>query len=134
MAEETVVIKKEDEPVQPTIAESQLQMAVTFGQMTEANRHLMEKIIETSNEVKTMYQMMQEQSQVIQNLRSQTDITSRQTEELKESQTDIISTIKTDSEKEDKETLNITPPMETKIEIEQKPAGMKRSIFQQIFY
>jgi hypothetical protein len=77
--------------------------------------------------------MMAETLAEMRALRSQQDTTSRQTEQLQESQTAIISAVTENSENEDKSVLPVTP-METHIEIDQKPANTKRSLFQKIFF
>ena len=131
---ETTIVTKEETPPPPTVAESQLQMAVTFGQMTEANRQVLNEIQETKFQQSQTSQMLTEALQEIRALRSQTDSTSRQGEQLKESQAAIISAIVENSEKdESKEAIPVTP-METKIEIEQKPANMQKSLLQRIFF
>lgn len=133
MSETTIVTKEEILPP-PTVAESQLQMAVTFGQMTEANRQVLNEIAETKAQFSHTSTMLTEALQEIRALKSQTDITSHRAEQLSESQTAIISAITDNSEKdESKEAIPVTP-METKIEIEQKPANMQKSLFQRIFF
>lgn len=124
---------KETPAPQPTLAESQIQMAAAFGQMTESNRQLMSEVQAEKSERQSLSAMMSEALAEIRTLKSQTDTTSRQTEQLQESQTAIISTIADASENEDKSVLPVTP-METHIEIDQKPVNTKRSLFQKIFF
>ena len=131
---ETTIVTKEEAPPPPTVAESKLQMAVTFGQMTEANRQLMQEISETKQQNQSMGSTLQTALEEIRALRLQTDSTSRQGEQLKESQSAIISAIAENSENEEsKEAIPVTP-METKIEIEQKPVNMQKSLLQRIFF
>ena len=131
---ETTIVTKEETPLPPTVAESQLQMAVTFGQMTEANRQVLNEILETKAQQSQTSMILSEALQEIRALRSQTDSTSRQGEQLKEYHSAIISAIAENSEREEsKEAIPVTP-METKIEIEQKPANLQKSLFQRIFY
>src|SRR4029453_15111057 len=124
---------KETPAPQPTLAESQIQMAAAFGQMTESNRKLMEKVDREKSERQILSAMMSETLAEMRALRSQQDTTSRQTEQLQESQTAIISAAMENSENEDKSVIPVTP-METHIEIDQKPANTKRSLFQKIFF
>ena len=131
---ETTIVTKEETPPQPTVAESQLQMAVTFGQMTEANRQVLNEIAETKVQYSQTSMMLSEALQEIRALRSQTDSTSHRAEQLSESQAAITSAILENSEKEEsKEAIPVTP-METKIEIEQKPANIQKNLFQKIFF
>lgn len=131
---ETTIVTKEETPPPPTVAESQLQMAVTFGQMTEANRQLMQEISETKQQNISMGSMLTEALQEIKQLRLHQDTTSHRVEQLNESQTAITSAIAENSEKEElNEAIPVTP-METKIEIEQKPANLQKSLLQRIFF
>lgn len=131
---ETTIVTKEEIPPPPTVAESQLQMAVTFGQMTEANRQLMQEISETKQQNQSMGSTLQMALEEIRALRLQTDTISRREEQLNESQSAIISAIAENSEKEESNEAIPVTPMETKIEIEQKPANMRKSLFQRIFF
>ena len=131
---DTTIVTKEEIPPPPTVAESQLQMAVTFGQMTEANRQVTDKLNQNEVELRSMGSTLQMALEEIRALRSQTDSTSRQGEQLRESQSAIISAIAENSEKEESNEAIPVTPMETKIEIEQKPANMQKSLLQRIFF
>lgn len=131
---ETTIVTKEETPPPPTVAESQLQMAVTFGQMTEANRQVLNEIAETKAQYSQTSTMLSEALQEIRALRLQTDTTSHRAEQLSESQSAIISAIAENSEKEESNEAIPVTPMETKIEIEQKPANMQKSLLQRIFF
>ena len=131
---ETTIVTTEETPPPPTIAESQLQMAVTFGQMTEANRQVTDKLNQNEVELRSMGSILSEALQEIRALRLQTDSTSRHAEQLSESHSAIISAIVDNSEKEESNEAIPVTPMETKIEIEQKPANMQKSLFQKIFF
>src|SRR4030095_2817265 len=124
---------KETPAPQPPLAESQSEMAAACGQRTESNRQLMEKVDTEKAERQTLSAMMSETLAEMRALRSQQDTTSRQTEKLQESQKAIISAAMENSENEDKSVIPVTP-METHIEIDQKPANTKRSLFQKIFF
>lgn len=133
MADKIEITEAPPQPPPPSVAESQLQMAVTFGQMTEANRQLMNEIAETKAQQSQMSSTMAEALSEIRALRSQTDSTSRHAEQLNESLTDIILTDKTNSEKEDSQVIPVTPPMETHIQIDQKPVN-RPNLLQRIFF
>jgi hypothetical protein len=134
MADETIVVKKEEIPPPPTIAESQLNMAVEFGRMTKANEQLLVEIMETKAQQNQIVELIRNQNETIQLIRSQQDITTHQTEELKESQKDITSILQEDSEKEEEQVLTVTPNTETTVTVEQKPINSERTWFQKLCY
>lgn len=128
-----VEIETENPPAPtPTIAESQLAMAVAFGRMEQSNQNLQAELAADKAERSTTTAMLAEALAEIRALKSQTDTTSRHVEQLSESQTDILLAKTEDSEKEDK-VIEITPPMETRIEIEQKPAK-RPNLLQRLFF
>src|SRR5262245_41337056 len=124
---------KEETPTQPTLPETQTQMAIAFGQMTETNRQLMAEIqadkVERSNLAMTMQAALSE----IQALRSQADSTIRHVEQLNESQSAIMSEVITNSENEDKNVIPVTP-METHVQIDQVPINTKKTFLQRILF
>src|SRR5215471_16751070 len=111
-------------PQQPSLPETNIQMAIAYGQMTETNKRLLEEMQTDRAERNQTTAMLNEALTEIRELRSRQDTTLLQTEQLKESLTDTISTMTEDSEN-DAGVMDVTPLMETKIEtkIEQKPAG-----------
>lgn len=124
----------DEKPPEPTLKEAEVSMAVAFGQMTETNRQLMQEVQSEKSERQSLSAMMAETLAEMRALRSQTDTTSHQTEVLRESQAAITSVVMEGLEKdENSEVLPVTP-METHIEIDQKPANTKRSLFQKIFF
>lgn len=134
MSDETIIVKKEETSIPPTLAETQLSMAVEYGRMTQAFQANQTELQEVKSSQATLGSMLSEALQEMRMLRSQTDTTSRHAEQLSESQSAIISAIAENSEKdESKEAIPVTP-METKIEIEQKPANMQKSLLQRIFF
>ena len=121
-------------PPQPTLAETQLQMATVYGQMVETNRQLITEVQADKSERSSLAAMMTEALAEIRNLRSQTDTTSHRVEQLNESQTAITSAVMADSEKDESQNnLMEVTPMETHIEIDQKPAKKTNGIWAMLF-
>lgn len=130
-----VEIETEEIPPQsPTLPESQMTMAVAFGQMTETNRQLMSEIAQAKAEQSQTSAMMQEALAEIRELRLQTATTSRQTEQLQESQSVITSAVMEGLENDDNKDVLPVTPMETHIEIDQKPANTKKNLLQKILF
>lgn len=119
---------------QPTLAETQTQMAVAFGQMTETNRQLMERMNQTEAQNQSTSAMLTEALQEIRALRSQTDFISHREEQLSESQAAITSVLMENSEKDENQNPLEVTPMETHIEIDQKPANTKKSWIQKVLF
>jgi hypothetical protein len=122
-------------PAQPSLPETNIQMAIEYGRMTKTNEAILAEIQADRSERSQVTAMLNETMQRLNELKLQTDTTSHQTEILKESQAAILSEMTEDSESDDKATLDVTPMLETKVEIkaESKPVKNK-SLLQRIFF
>src|SRR5215471_6363767 len=129
-----VEIETEETPPQPTLAETQTQMAIAYGQMIETNRQMMSEMQTDKMERSSLATMMSEALAEIRELRSRQDTTTRQTEELRESQKDIILTVADALENEDNKDVIPVTPMETHVQIDQVPLNTKKTFLQKIFF
>jgi hypothetical protein len=118
----------------PTLPESQMTMAVAFGQMTETNRQLMAEMATDKAERSQTSMLLTEALAELRALRSQTDSTSHRVEQLNESQTAITSAVMDGLEKEENNDVIPVTPMETHIEIDQKPVNTRKSFLQKMLF
>ncbi len=125
---------KETPAPAPTLPETQTAMAVAFGQMTETNRQLMAEIATDKAERSQTSMLLTEALAELRALRSQTDSTSHRVEQLNESQTAITSAVMEGLENEENSEVIPVTPMETHIEIDQKPANTKKNLLQRMFF
>src|SRR6185369_9918674 len=132
MADTIITIPNDPPPENSQPSQLEVNLAILSGQLLESSRQTQEKLNQFESNQSTLSQTIQSQSEIINRLLSQQGTTSRQVEMLNESQTDIISTME-DSESEESDVIQVTPPMETKIEIEQKPVS-KKSIWAKFLY
>jgi|SRR6266498_3808765 len=134
-----VEIETEPTPQTPqALPDSQLAMAVSFGQMTETNKQLITEVSEAKAERSQTNSLLQALAADIQEMKSRQDTTSRQTETLNQSLTDVMLTQKTEDLKKDEGVMEITPLTETKIEqttkIESKPVTAHRSLIHKLIF
>jgi len=134
-----VEIETEPTPQTPqALPDSQLAMAVSFGQMTETNKQLITEVSEAKAERSQTNSLLQALAADIQEMKSRQDTTSRQTETLNQSLTDVMLTQKTEDSKKDEGVMEITPLTETKIEqttkIESKPVTAHRSLIHKLIF
>jgi len=134
-----VEIETEPTPQTPqALPDSQLAMAVSFGQMTETNKQLITEVSEAKAERSQTNSLLQALAADIQEMKSRQDITSRRTEILDQSLTGVMLTQKTEDSKKDEGVMEITPLTETKIEqttkIESKPVTAHRSLIHKLIF
>jgi chromosome segregation ATPase len=125
---------KETPQPQPTLAETQLAMAVEYGQMRQAFQANQSELAEVKMQNQSMGSMLTEALAEMRALKSQTDTTSHRVETLNASQAAIISEVTDALENEENKDVIPVTPMETHIEIDQKPVNTKKSWLQRIMF
>jgi hypothetical protein len=109
-----------------------IDMAVEFGQMKALYGQMMNEMNELKQAQLNQATMSSELLSQLSELKSQATIIGHQEAQLSESLQDIQSQVMEGSESN--ETLEITPPMETHMEIDQIPVQTKRHWIQSLIY
>lgn len=115
----------------PPPSDRTIDMAVEYGRMTKAFENNQTELIEVKSGLQQACDLIRNQNEVIQSLRSQTQSAQNQAESARVAAAAAI--VATEEKEEDGGVLEVSPEVETRIEIEQKPASSRRWFHNLIF-
>lgn len=131
---EKITIEAEETPPAPTPpSDRTIDMAVEFGQLRATYQQTAERLAAVEMSQSRMLELLQRQAELSQAAISQANRAEDRAETAQEVAVATAAEVAESQNENEGALLEVTPPMETKIEIEQKPATNRGMLSRLIF-
>lgn len=135
MADQKITIEAEETPPAPAPpSDKVLELALEVGEMRAERANATRELVEVKSELSRACELIRNQGEYLQSLQSQT---SRAEDKAESAQAVAVATAVELEESQSEENadglLEVVPPMETRIEFEQKPATTRGMLSKIIF-
>lgn len=134
MADQKITIEAEEAPpAQAPPSDRLLDLALEVGEMRAERTNNTRELMEVKSELSRACDLIQRQGEYLQSLQSQTNRAEERAESAQAVAVATAAEVAESNEENADGLLEVVPPMETRIEIEQKPATSRGMLSKLIF-
>lgn len=133
MAEKITIEAEEAPPAPPPPSDRLLDLALEVGEMRAERANNTRELMEVKSELSRACELIRNQNDLYQSLQSQTNRAEDRAETAQAVAVATAAEVAESNEEDEGALLEIAPPMETRIEIEQKPATSRGMLSKLIF-